>query len=255
MIFYYSATGNSFWAAKTIADTQGERMISVTAALKSGEPLEYALENNEPLGFVFPIHAWNPPQTLLTFISRMQLGGFDGQYMFALATCGDSASAAMRVLARALAKKGFPLDARWEISMPNNYLPMYDVDSPELEHAKLAQADAELARINALIAQRLPETRLIGGRFGMLFTLLVGFLFRRFAIRSAPFHATDACVACGLCARICLTGAITMVAERPVWNGRCDHCCACINRCPSRAIQYGKATENRGRYCHPVWRN
>jgi ferredoxin/flavodoxin len=254
MIFWYSATGNSYWAAKTIADALGETLVSVTDALKSGGPLSYTLTPQETLGFVFPVHAWNPPQTLLDFISRMQLDGFDGQYVFALATCGDSSGAAMRILSKALGKKGLPVDSKWEIAMPNNYLPMYDVDSPGLERAKLAQAETEVARIRDLILEREPDTRLINGRFGIFLSTVAGFLFRRFAIRSSPFYATDACISCGRCARICLTGAIRMGAGKPEWQGRCDHCCACINRCPAKAIQYGKATEQRGRYCHPILR-
>ena len=131
MVFCYSATGNSYWAAKALADALGERLVSVTDAMKSGDTLKYTLSGNETLGFVFPVHAWNPPRFLLDIISRMALEGFVGQYVFALATCGDTAGAAMTVMARALAKKGLPLDSRWEIVMPNNYLPMYDVDSPE----------------------------------------------------------------------------------------------------------------------------
>ena len=255
MIFCYSATGNSHWAAKTLADALGESLVSVTDALKSGQPLSYELKASETLGFVFPIHAWGPPQTLLDIIRRMELINFDGQYVFALATCGDSAGAAMSVMARELGKKGLPLDSRWEIAMPNNYLPMYDVDSPELERAKLEQAEKEMAHIKELVLERAADTKLIGSRGGWLLTTFVGFLFRKFGIRSAPFYATDSCISCGRCARICLTGAIRMGGDgRPEWLGRCDHCCACINRCPTRAIQYGKATEKRGRYCHPIWR-
>ena len=256
MIFYYSATGNSYWAAKTLAAALGERLVSVTDASKGDEPLTYELQENETLGFVFPVHAWGPPQTLLDFIRRMKFAGLDGQYVFALATCGDSAGATMRVMARALGKKGLPLDACWEIAMPNNYLPMYDVDSPELERTKLEQAQNEMEPIKELVLERAADTKLIGGGGGLPLTTIAGFLFRKFGMRSAPFYATDACISCGRCARICLTSAIRMSGDgKPEWSSRCDHCCACINRCPTRAIQYGKATERRGRYCHPIWRS
>jgi NAD-dependent dihydropyrimidine dehydrogenase PreA subunit len=40
-----------------------------------------------------------------------------------------------------------------------------------------------------------------------------------------------------------------MINGRPVWvQKKCQHCTACINRCPAEAIQFGRITENRGRY-------
>ena len=255
MIFWYSATGNSYWAAKRLSDVLGERLISVADAQKGDVLLTFSLSLEETLGFVFPVHAWGPPETLLTFIDRMELLGFDGQYVFALATCGDSAGATMGELERLLGKKGLPLNARWEISMPNNYLPMYDVDSPALEHSKLAQAETALSRIENLVLQRKPDAMLIGDRFGTVKSALITPLFRRFARRAAAFYATDACISCGRCVRVCPAGAIRMGAHGPEWKSHCDHCCACINRCPTRAIQYGKATVSRGRYVHPIWRS
>ena len=36
---------------------------------------------------------------------------------------------------------------------------------------------------------------------------------------------------------------------KPVWvHKKCQHCTACINRCPQRAIQFGFGTKKRGRY-------
>ena len=47
---------------------------------------------------------------------------------------------------------------------------------------------------------------------------------------------------------------IEMIAGRPVWTeDQCNMCLACINRCPAKAIQYGKKTEKRGRYVHPIY--
>lgn len=256
MIFYYSATGNSYWAAKMLADKLGNKLISISDARKHREKLVYELSPSEALGFVFPVHAWSPPKMVIDFIDAIEIRGFEGQYVFAIDTCGDSAGDAMRVLARALGKKGLPLDARWEMVMPNNYLPMYDVDSPELERTKLEQAQTQMNEIAQIALERASDTHLVGGGFGGFLTSFVGRLFRRFGLRSTPFYATESCISCGRCARICLTGTIHMGENgKPEWSGICDHCCACINRCPVRAIQYGKATQNRGRYCHPVWRS
>lgn len=250
MVFYYSATGNSLWVAKELAEKQGERLVCVTDELKQGSGLHDVIGENEAMGFVFPVHAWNPPDTLLRFIKRMAIEG-NGHYVYAVATCGDSAGNTMKVLSKALAEKGLGLGACWEMAMPNNYLPLQDVDSPQVAYDKLAKAEAMTAHINRCVSARSTEKQLIAEGFKSLKTSLIGFFFRRLGKGTKPFHVTGACTGCGFCEKICLSHAIHMRERRPTWEKTCDQCFACINRCPTRAIQYGKKTAKRGRYCHP----
>lgn len=66
------------------------------------------------------------------------------------------------------------------------------------------------------------------------------------------FRADGSCTGCGTCGRVCPVSDIEMRDGRPVWLHRgCMQCCACINRCPEHAIQYGDATVNSGRYVFP----
>ncbi|MCI1930935.1 MAG: EFR1 family ferrodoxin [Clostridia bacterium] len=255
MIFYYSATGNSFWMAKKISDVQNDTLISVTDELKNGKPLNYSIKNNETLGFVFPVHAWNPPNTLLHFIKKMNITGYMGQYTYAVATCGNSSGNTMNVLKRTLSKKDITLNSQWEIKMPNNYLPLGDIDSRDKQEAKLKIAKKKIAHINTAIKSCIAEQRLCKGSFSFFKTSVMGSLFHKFAMGTSPFYVTSNCISCGLCEKICLSGVISMKNGKPVWTGKtCDQCGACINRCPKKAIQYGKKTSSRGRYCHPIYK-
>jgi len=120
-----------------------------------------------------------------------------------------------------------------------------------LERRKLSEAEGTLADINAVLAARAKGVfRLIPGTLPRLKSAVVSPLFNRFARRTEPFFATDACTACGLCERICPRGCIT-VTDKPAWSGSCLQCLACLHRCPVRAVQYGKSTEGKGRYVHP----
>ena len=91
------------------------------------------------------------------------------------------------------------------------------------------------------------------GAAAWLKTYLVRPLFLRFLMgRGTRFRATGACVSCGLCARVCPTGNIALADDgRPRWGDACVRCLACVHRCPARAVEYGKATERKGRYRHP----
>lgn len=50
----------------------------------------------------------------------------------------------------------------------------------------------------------------------------------------------------------CPISDIRLKNGKPIWLRRkCMQCCACINRCPVSAIQYGTSTRNGGRYVFP----
>ena len=69
MIFYFSGTGNSLYAAKSIAEYNGEKLISIASIMKSKDGCyEYNLTKDEVIGFVFPIYAWAPPKMVISFI-------------------------------------------------------------------------------------------------------------------------------------------------------------------------------------------
>lgn len=50
-------------------------------------------------------------------------------------------------------------------------------------------------------------------------------------------RVTDACTACGLCARQCPTGNISMKDKKPVFAKSCIICFRCLYACPVRAIK------------------
>lgn len=254
MIFYFSGTGNSLYIAKTIAEAQGEQLISIADEMdKKNVGLEYKMREKEILGFVYPVYAWGPPKMVLDFIANMKVSG-EKPYIFSVCTCGDEEGKTTKILEKALAKKGMFLDSAYSIPMPNNYIIGYDVDPKDIEKEKLQKAEMKLEEINSVLNERQSGVRdIIEGKLPSLKATVVNPLFNRFAMDTKPFHATDACTSCGLCERVCLVHTIK-VQEKPVWGKDCTQCLACINRCPVHAIQYGKGTIHKGRYSHPALR-
>ena len=110
----------------------------------------------------------------------------------------------------------------------------------ELFAQRIAEANEDIARELAFAAA------LDGVKSGP-----VNRLFYRFQVRAEKFRATENCVGCGKCARLCPLGNIRMEEGRPHWGDRCTHCMACLCGCPTGAIEYGRATKGKERYHFP----
>ena len=93
------------------------------------------------------------------------------------------------------------------------------------------------------------------GSVPLLKSYMVYPLFTHFAIGSSRFYATDTCISCGICAKVCPTGTISLSGNgKPEWADTCVQCVACIHRCPVRAIEYGTISLKKGRYHHPEFK-
>ena len=91
MIFYFSGTGNSLWAARQVGEAFGERLISIADELRRPEAaLAYPLRDDERVFFVFPVHSWGPAVLVTRFIARLRLDRYRDQPVYALCTCGDN---------------------------------------------------------------------------------------------------------------------------------------------------------------------
>ncbi len=253
MIFYFSGTGNSLYAARHLAKATQDRLISIPAEMSSPAfSKEYTLSTDERIGFVFPIHSWGPPEIVLRFIRRIRFANYQNHYCYFVATCGDDMGCTRQILERVLSAIGICLQAGFSLIMPNTYiaLPGFDVDPLEIQKQKLAQAVPELNRIANDVDQKSSAFRLHPGAMPRLKSYLILPLFKKILISDKYFHTTDQCIACGKCVRICPTNNIRMENKCPVWQGNCTACLACYHVCPQRAI-YFFAKKDKGQYLHP----
>ena len=244
MIFYFTGTGNSLFAAKTLAH-EGEEVISMIDAVR-GKAFHYTQKEGEPLGFVFPVYFYTVSDPVLELVRHLTVE--NAGFVYAVIPCGASIGAAGGFLKSELKKRGLELQRVDALVVPDGALIFYDIDSPEKMEKTMDAATKELASIKQAIDRR--EGNVIKGSpaLGKL-----GLAAYHACMSTKPFRADEKCVGCGKCASICPAGAISMVDGRPDWTKKkCLKCCGCINRCPVSAIQYGKKTIYRGRYVNPV---
>lgn len=240
MIYYFSATGNSKWVADKLAEGTDDQARSITAMMHAKET-PVPVGEGETLGIVFPIYAWSFPRFVGDFIKQMKID--PRAYVYVVCTCGDDAG---HVVARL--KKHIHVDAAWSIKMPNDYVILSDLDSEEMERRKIEEAKRKVPEICTAIKAKRQVTDIHMGKRALLKTYLINPWFIRFYTKDEKFHAEESCDGCGICERVCPMQNIRLTDGKPVWQGNCMHCCACINRCPTVAINYGSVTQGRRRY-------
>ena len=131
-----------------------------------------------------------------------------------------------------------------------------DLDSEEekkeLEKKKLDEAVGRVEEINDSITGKKIGFHCNEGSFPWFKTKVLNPLFNRFMTSAKPFYATDDCIGCKRCERICPVGNVVMIGWRPVWGMDCTSCLACYHVCPKHAVQYGRRTKRKGQYLNTV---
>ncbi|WP_446897068.1 EFR1 family ferrodoxin [Clostridium sp. LBM24168] len=167
--------------------------------------------------------------------------------MYAVATCESETGFAFTWL-----KRHIRVDSCYSVRMPNNYVLLgFDIENEISQRRKIAAAKIELETIGDSILGRQKEKRILPGPLPLLTSFVIAPIFP-LSRSYRKFHADGKCIGCGKCEAVCLISDIRMDKGRPAWqHKRCMQCCACINRCPVKAIQYGDVTQNSGRYIFP----
>ena len=258
MIFFFSGTGNTRWAAQQLAEATGEELRYIPDELGKNE-LHYILKEGERLGFCFPTHGWQPPQIVRDFIRRSTFivprnatlsKRERSTYIYALTTCGDNMGYAMRIFDKELRRKDLSCDAKFAIVMPesNVCFSFLHLDSDEKARQKVEAARQRMAHICQVVTERQHGAEELGkGAIPFTYTYVIGGYYNKHLITDQKFWVDKkACIQCGLCQKLCPVDDIK--GAPPVWlhNERCTNCLACYHHCPGHAIHWGNM--KRGQY-------
>ena len=244
MILYFSGTGNSKYVAKRIADALGDALVNLNDRIKASDTS--SIETGERVIIVTPTYAWRIPRVVRDWLRKTELRG--AKQAWIVMTCGSEIGNADKYNRELCAEKAISCMGTAQIVMPENFIAMFN--APTVEEARRIVAKAEPFIDRAIAAIRAghmfspPRKKL----YDRIASSAVNPVFYLLFVKANPFTASDVCIGCGKCEKLCPLNNITLQNARPVWGSNCTQCMACICYCPTRAIEYGKKSVGKPRY-------
>ena len=247
MILYFSGTGNSAYAAKKIGQEIQDEIMDLFKKLRSRD---YSpISTQRPWVIVTPTYAWRIPRFLEKWLERTPLSGNKDIYF--VMTCGENIGNAGKYLKKFCDKKGMNYRGCFEIVMPENYIALFKTPDQNTGIKIIEKAQKPLRQAARMIKEGKPFPSSPVSVTGRLCSGIVNDFFYPFMVHAKKFYATDACISCGKCVKVCPMKNVRLENQRPVWGSRCTHSMACICRCPKEAIEYGKHSRGLPRYTCP----
>jgi len=249
VVYYFSATGNSLSIAKKIGQMLPEaELVSIPKVFNTTK-----LINAKKVGFVFPIYAWGMPRMVKEFIEQAKFENVD--YCFSVIGSTATAGKTNEVLSKMLKAKNVSLDAGFLVKEPSNAVSV-DESSPMLEFMRKTKGnrehhsiDTRFGEIKAILANSKKHNLEKDAWFmSQISNTINKATLNVFKSQDKNFWVTDACNGCGICTKVCPRNNINMVDSKPSWKHNCENCVACINWCPTQALQSGEGTEGKKRY-------
>lgn len=252
MIFYFSSTGNTRWVATRLAASLSEHLVAIADVLQGD--CEFKLQENERIGFCFPVYGWRVPKIVDDFVKKIRVGA-GKHYCFVVVTAGDNVGLTIQQAEKMLTSKGITMDSAFSVIMPESYvgLRMLKLDTPEKARQKVRNANKFLEKIEDVVLDRRGgQYNIVEGNWPRINSKILGAAFQKWLVTDKPFRVdAQKCIGCGLCEKKCPVGNIRMNADNhPEWlhTGRCMTCFSCYHHCPERAIDYGSSTKGVGQY-------
>jgi len=254
-IYYFSATGNSYHVASTIAKKLNAKLIPIIS-LKDKKSIR---SNANIIGTVFPIYDFKAPELINDFIKKLKTS--NSTYFFAICTFGVKPVNTMKKMEKVLFLNDKKLSGGFTVKMPHNGLGYSKI--PKDKQKKMFREFDEKSKY--IIDYVKSKKQGVIEKSGFVDKIILIGIFIRLMPKILPmlkqalfkgwdslgFYTDENCNSCGICEKVCPVDNIKMIKDKPIWGDNCLSCFACIHWCPQESIQIANLTKKMNRYHHP----
>jgi ferredoxin len=240
VICYYSGSGNTKLVCQYLAKKVGTEFDLVDVVRDASVDLA----SYDVVGLAASTDFWSMPQSFQTFMEGLPDQG--GKPAFVLNTFGLQSGGTLRDLADLAASRGLTVIGGHSVRMPESYPPMIAIHMGfpgQPSRGVMRGLDAFIGDLATMLAA-LQRGERVDAR-----PVHVGMLGAVAPSRARTTSRDDMgdksvdvelCTECGICARRCPYGAITL-SPKPVFDmDACRGCWRCFSQCPEHAIYTAK---------------
>lgn len=227
MIFYFTGTGNSLYAA-----TQLDEILFSIPHVMHSQQREFS---DERIGIVCPVYGHEMPEMVKAFIL---CSIFNTEYLYVVLTYGKRHGNAVELAQKAFTDQERKPDYITTLLMVDNFLPVFDMEEEMKLDKKiplqLASIKESVAKKRHFIQEVTQEDRNVHDGYLELVIHAPQTIW-------ADFQVTDDCIGCGICTKVCPAECIRLENQKAVYKAEnCQACYACIHACSKAAIKVNK---------------
>lgn len=225
-ICFFTATGNCLYVARRIGGT----LLSIPQLMKQ-DRIEIS---DDAVGVVCPCYAGEMPMMVKAFLSKAHI---ETGYFFFIYTYGMGVGEALAHAKLAAEAAGLRLDYANLIRMVDNYLPGFEMQN-QMDTLPGKDVEGQLERVCRDIRERafrpVAITPAVKAKMVMYKKMLADRILKKDTARH--YLVNGQCTRCGVCAKVCPAGNITVTEAGVQFSDLCEVCYACLHNCPQNAI-------------------
>lgn len=254
-VFYFSGTGNTWWAALRIAEAlqkKGFQSQAFSIEQITPEAAGELIRNSQGAGFGFPVYGSDAPRVFSEWLGRLPVQ-VEAKPALGFVTQMAWSGSGFNFLEKPMKAKGLHLRWTVELNMPNNIclpaFPIFPYHSDTEKFKKLlGKRESDIEALAGQIAAGIPR-RQHNDLFSRASAWIQRGPFRLVHDLGRGLWSVDGgqCLgeSCGRCARICPVGNIQMSAGKATHGKACVYCLRCFNYCPTYAVCYLGASNQK----------